>query len=106
MSDIKNISNNLISPKSERDQKMMEAAKSFENQFIRQMISEMRKTVPKDEVVPETMADDIFKNQLDDQYADTWTEKGGIGLADVIYEQLQEKYAKPTEFSKPSGEFI
>jgi Rod binding domain-containing protein len=114
MSEIKNIPNNLMpqataSPnvkKNDRDEKMMEAAKSFENQFIRQMITEMRKTVPKDEVVPETMADDIFKNQLDDKYAEQWTEKGGIGLADIIYQQLQEKYAKPTEFRKPSGEFL
>jgi hypothetical protein len=66
----------------------------------------MRKTIPKDEVVPETMADDIFKNQLDDKYAEQWTDQGGIGLAEVIYQQLQDKYARPTEFSKPSGEFI
>jgi murein DD-endopeptidase MepM/ murein hydrolase activator NlpD len=66
----------------------------------------MRKTIPKDEVVPETMADDIFKNQLDDKYAEQWTDQGGIGLADVIYQQLQDKYARPTQFSKPSGEFI
>jgi Rod binding domain-containing protein len=78
--------------KETRDPRMLEAAKGFENQFIRQMITEMRKTVPKDGLVDESMADDIFKDQLDDQYAEQWVGQGGIGLADMIYDQLYEKY--------------
>src|ERR1700676_4446548 len=79
--------NKKLPGKESRDPKFLEAAKSFEGQFIRQMISEMRKTVPKDELIPETMADNIFRDQLDGEYADKWTNNGGIGLADVIYDQ-------------------
>ena len=82
-----------------RDPKMLEAARSFENQFIRQMISEMRKTVPQDELLGNSMADDIFREQLDDKYADQWVDQGGIGLADMIYNQLYEKYG-PTRYER------
>lgn len=79
-------------PKQEqKDPKMMEAAQSFENQLLRQMIAEMRKTVPKDELIGENMGERIFRDELDSKYADLWTEQGGTGLADLIYQQLMEK---------------
>jgi Rod binding domain-containing protein len=80
-----------------RDPKMVEAAKGFEQQFVRQMISEMRKTVPESEFMPDSMASRVFKDQLDDHYAETWTDQGGIGLADMIYEQLAQKYGPVPE---------
>src|SRR4051794_2582119 len=66
-----------VEPKETREPRMLEAAKSFENQFIRQMIGEMRKTVPKDDLLGEGMADGIYRDQLDNEYADTWTKQGG-----------------------------
>jgi Rod binding domain-containing protein len=80
---------------SDRDPKKLEAARLFENQFVRQMIREMRKTVPQNEngqgLIPESMGSKIFKDQLDDKYADQWVDHGGIGLADIIYDQLEAK---------------
>jgi Rod binding domain-containing protein len=93
--------------KDERDPKMLEAAQSFENQFIRQMISEMRKTVSGDELVPESMGEKIFREELDGKYADSWVDRGGIGLADIIYDQLQDKYGNPTTLPrKNNGEAL
>jgi Rod binding domain-containing protein len=83
-----------------RDPKMLEAARSFENQFIRQMIVEMRKTVPKDELLGESMTESVFRDQLDGEYADSWVNKGGIGLADMIYDQLYEKYGNATTLQR------
>ena len=37
-------------------------------------------------------AEKIFTDQLDDQYADQWTKSGGIGMSQLIYDQLMEKY--------------
>ncbi len=90
-----------------RDPRILDAAKGFEGQFIRQMISEMRKTVPEDEVVPETMADKIFREQLDNEYADQWVGQGGVGLADLIYDQLIERFKKKSgELPKGPDGFI
>ena len=75
-----------------KDPKKLEAAKMFENQFIRQMITEMRKTTSGDSLIEENMGERIFKGQLDDKYADQWVENGGIGLANIIYDQLEQRY--------------
>jgi Rod binding domain-containing protein len=111
---IKNISDkNSLQPiaaqntnEKKRDPKMLEAAKSFENQFVRQLISEMRKTVPKDELLPESMTEDIFKEQLDGEYADKWVQNGGIGLADIIYDQLEQRYGAVKQIPPAKGEIF
>lgn len=84
-----------------RDPKKLEAARMFENQFVRQMIREMRKTAPGDGLIEESMASKIFKEQLDDQYADKWVDSGGIGLINVIYEQLEQKYGNKQKVLTP-----
>ncbi len=94
--------------KDSRDPKKMEAARMFENQFVRQMIREMRKTVPQDGMEPESMASGIFKDQLDDQYADKWVDNGGIGLGDIVYQQLEQKYGNKAALAhaKKTGELL
>ena len=90
-----------------RDPKMLEAAQAFENQFIRQMISQMRKTVPRDDLVPDSMAENIFREKLDNEYADQWVNQGGVGLADVIYNQLNERFGKNVQpLPKSKDEFL
>ena len=85
-----------------RNQKVLGAAQMYEAQFLRQMLSEMRKTVPESEFLPEGPGERMYKTQLGDQYVDTWVEKGGIGLQDLIYDQLMEKFfQKPLQ--RPQG---
>ncbi|PIT99370.1 MAG: hypothetical protein COT74_10215 [Bdellovibrionales bacterium CG10_big_fil_rev_8_21_14_0_10_45_34] len=82
------------------------AAKMFESQFLRQMIKEMRSTVPESEWMPASMGEKIFREQLDDHYADDWATQGGIGLADIIYDQIVQRYmpelgSSPSKISGP-----
>jgi len=95
-----------VTTEKKRDPKMLEAARGFENQFVRQLISEMRKTIPKDELIPESMTEDIFKEQLDGEYADKWVQNGGIGLADIIYDQLEQKYGGVKQIPPAKGEIF
>jgi flagellar protein FlgJ len=90
-----------------RDPRMLEAARAFENQFLRQIVTEMRKTVPKDELIPDSMAENIFKEQLDSEYVNKWVDGGGIGLANMIYDQLNDKYGHVQKLSpKAQGEVL
>lgn len=100
------ISTKPSSNEKERDPKMLEAARGFENQFVRQLISEMRKTIPKDELLSESMTEDIFKEQLDGEYADKWVANGGIGLADIIYDQLEQRYGSVKQVPPAKGEIF
>ena len=62
------------------------AAKGFEELFVRNLIDEMRKTVQESE--EPQYAEKVYRGMLDDQYAHIWAENGGIGLRKMIEEYL------------------
>ena len=73
-----------------RNAKVDEVAKMYEKQFLREMFKAMRQTVkPADDP---SMAENIYRAQLDEQYVDAWGEQGGIGLSNIIYDQIMERY--------------
>lgn len=70
--------------------KVKGVASMYEKQFLGEMMKAMRSTVtPTNEP---SMAENIYKDQLDSQYVDSWGENGGIGLSNLIYDQIMEKY--------------
>lgn len=73
------------------DDKIREAAKMYEQQFLQEMIRAMRKTVQNSEITKPSMGEQIYQDQMFDQYAEQWANQGGNGLADVIYRELKEK---------------
>lgn len=80
-----------------RNPQVEEAAKMYEKQFLREMVKAMRGTVSYGAMKP-SMGESIYRDQLDDQHVESWGELGGIGLADVIYNQVMERY-----FTSPRG---
>lgn len=76
----------------EMDQKLKDVAKLYENQFLREMVKSMRSTVTDSGFIKKNQAEQIFSEKLDQQYVDNWSDKGGVGFADMIYKQLIEKY--------------
>lgn len=77
----------------EREGQVRDAAKMYENHFLNEMVKAMRSTVGKSEgMIKQNFAEKIFTEQLDQQYVEGWANKGGIGLADMIYKQISEKY--------------
>lgn len=76
-----------------RDAQLRDAAKMYETHFLNEMVKAMRSTVgQEDGLIKRNMAEKIFSQQLDQQYVDGWSAKGGVGLADMIYTQIKEKY--------------
>lgn len=74
-----------------RDPRVMDAARMYEKYFLNQMVKAMRETVSYSDLQKPTMGEEIYRDQLDDQYVNSWTESGGIGLADMIHDQLMGK---------------
>ncbi|MEK7356027.1 MAG: rod-binding protein [Bdellovibrionota bacterium] len=73
-----------------RNAQVDDVAKLYEKQFLREMFKAMRSTVtPTNEP---SMAENIYRNQLDEQYVDAWGDQGGIGLSNIIYDQIMERY--------------
>lgn len=74
-----------------RDPRVLNAAKMYEKYFLGQMMKAMRSTVNRSELEKQSMGEGIYREQLDDQYVDSWGERGGIGLADMIHDELVGK---------------
>lgn len=75
------------------DGQLRDASQMYENYFLNEMVKAMRSTVHRDDgMMKPSFAEKIFEQQLDQQYVDGWAKKGGIGLADMIHQQISEKY--------------
>jgi flagellar protein FlgJ len=92
----------------EIDQQVKDAAKAMEGKFLEEMMRQMRSTVTDSGgFIPTTQAEKIFREQLDQQYVGQWADKGGLGLADMIYQQIMDKYGEKMglrkSLEKPQG---
>jgi peptidoglycan hydrolase FlgJ len=86
-----------------RNDKVYQAAKMYENQFLRDMVKAMRQTVTEGELLPTSMGEKIFREQLDQQYVEGWSDRGGIGFADMIYDHIMDRYYNSKRmFQKPA----
>lgn len=75
------------------DNQLREAARLYERQFLGEMVKAMKSTVHQgDGLIPNNMAQNVFREQLDQTTVDEWSHRGGVGLADIIYQQVKEKY--------------
>jgi flagellar protein FlgJ len=73
------------------DLQLREVSKTYEKHFLREMVKAMRSSVHESQLVPKSMGERIYSEQLDDQYVESWGDAGGIGLADLIYNDVKEK---------------
>lgn len=73
-----------------RNEKVDQVAKMYERQFLSEMFKAMRSTV--NETDKPSMAQEIYQGQRDEQYLDAWSEQGGIGFSNIIYDQIMEKF--------------
>lgn len=91
----KSVDNNpatRASAKDTREPRTLEAARMFEQEFLRHMVKEMRKTVSESDLISEGMGGKIFKEELDNKNVETWVnDQGGVGMADMIYDQVVQR---------------
>jgi flagellar protein FlgJ len=69
-------------------QKIKEVAQQFEAIFVQQIFKEMRNTIPEGGLIERGNADDIYAQLQDAEAAKVMTERGGIGLAELMLQQL------------------
>ncbi|MGZ3793814.1 MAG: rod-binding protein [Bdellovibrio sp.] len=74
------------------EQKLRDVSDMYEKHFLREMMKAMRSTVHEGGFVQSNQAEKIFREQLDEHYVEKWGERGGIGLSDLIYKQLVDKF--------------
>lgn len=77
------------------DEQLLDACKEFEAYFVEQIFKEMQKTVDvfKDgETNPNDSLVDFFKDSTLQELAGTATKTQGLGLAQMLFEQMKRNY--------------
>ncbi len=69
-------------------EELRDACQKFEAIFLGYLLKQMRKTVQKSSLMPETPAKRIYMSMFDDEVAKAACEGGGIGLSDMIFQSL------------------
>lgn len=80
---------------SEGASKLKDACVQFEAMFLDLMYKEMRKTVPEDSLLGDSNADNILRSMHDTEMTKNLAQAGGVGLADMLYRQIQKQDVKP-----------
>jgi len=70
--------------------KLRELAQDFEAIFIETMLTSMRKSVEKSELMNGGNAEDIFRGMLDSEYAKLMSRTGSYGISDAIAKDLMK----------------
>ncbi|MEM7646782.1 MAG: rod-binding protein [Pseudomonadota bacterium] len=83
---------NPANPMKKLDDKLKQASQMYEKQFLRQMVKAMRNSVSHSNLTKPGMAENIYREQLDDQYVENWMGNGGTGFADLVYNDLVNKF--------------
>ncbi|MBO5094247.1 MAG: rod-binding protein [Lachnospiraceae bacterium] len=73
------------------DEQLLDACKQFESYFVEQMFKEMQKTVPETEYSFKSTGTmvDYYRDSMIQEMASLSTETGGLGLAQMLYEQMK-----------------
>jgi Rod binding domain-containing protein len=78
-----------------RAAELQRAAAQLEGIFLRQLLKSMRKTVPESALFGRSMGKDIYTEMFDGAIADEMAKVGGIGIRDVLLQQLGGKPTTP-----------
>ena len=88
-----------------QEKQLQGAAKMYEQHFLNEMMRTMRQTIHEGEFMKTSFGEKIFREQLDGQYVEKWSDRGGVGLADMIYKNIKEKYMPDPQkqMARPQG---
>ncbi|MFT3965846.1 MAG: rod-binding protein [Sphingobium sp.] len=79
-------------PETREMQSLKKAAQAFEAVFIRQMLGEMRSSGFGDDLTGSSAVEQ-FQEMADAKTADTLSERGNFGIADMLVKQLAPRHA-------------
>lgn len=89
------------------DEELMDVCRQFEAYFIEQVFKEMEKTVPKSDMGynSDDQLVNFFKDDVRQKLASKAGEQQGLGLAQMLYEQMKRNYSTltPSEIKDVEG---
>lgn len=90
------------------DRELKKACQEFEAIMLDMLFRQMKATIIKSGLVEEDPGREIFETMLDEELMEQASQRGSLGLADMLYKQLSRQYGispspKTSENSQSSG---
>ncbi|MGI6092364.1 MAG: flagellar biosynthesis protein FlgJ [Veillonellaceae bacterium] len=82
------LSKATANPAAGDDARLKSVCREMEAVFLNLMLSRMRATVPKSDLLPDRSKEEIMQSMLDSELTKNMAHAGGAGLADMLYRQL------------------
>ncbi len=73
------------------DKQLRDTANQFEEVIIRQLLKEMRKTVPNNGFIERSHATEMYMEMVDDHMSKQLADANAIGIGDIIYDEMKQK---------------
>lgn len=86
----------------DKAKKLREACEGFESVFLQKMWEQMRTTVPKEGYL-HSREEQFWQSMFDQELAKKMSSAGGIGLADMLYDQLSSTLLSASRRSASQG---
>ena len=80
-----------------RDRKLVETCRQMESLFINHLFKEMRASIQRSGFISGGRAEEIYTSMMDAEMAVKLSNRGGIGLADMLMQQLAHSTSEGTE---------
>lgn len=106
MHSLKSDRTQLRQQRSSAEQQLKEVSAEYEKYFLGEMMKAMRSTVSHSDVLQQSQGEKIFREQLDQEYVNKWGAQGGIGLSELIYKQMVEKFGDRLGITQPENKPI
>ena len=84
----------------QESKRLREACEGFEAMFLDIMFKEMRKTVPENTLFGESQGEKIWHSMLDTELMQNVAKSGGVGIADMMYDNLIDQVTSQTIAAK------
>jgi flagellar protein FlgJ len=78
----------LAPSKARKENELKEACQQFESLFLNQLLSQMRKSIPKSEGGGQEQ--EMYNSMMDEEMAKNWSKGDGIGLANILFQQMKD----------------
>jgi peptidoglycan hydrolase FlgJ len=79
--------------KAKEEAKLKEACQQFEQMYLSQMFTQMRKASKiggGESMLGGGQEQEMFTGMLDQERAKTWSQEGGVGLANLLFQQMRK----------------
>lgn len=79
--------------RAKEEAKLKDACQQFEQMYLSQMFTQMRKASKMgggEGMMGNSQGEEMFSGMLDQERAKTWSQEGGVGLANLLFQQMKK----------------